>query len=53
MRVADHSLGCGNGSEDNRRGWKTIFMGPTDETIRLRIGGTEHEIHLSKKRHRV
>jgi Lsr2 len=28
-------------------------MGLTDEPIRLRIGGTEYEIDLSKKRHRV
>jgi hypothetical protein len=27
--------------------------GPADVTIRLRIGGTEYELDLSKKRHRV
>jgi hypothetical protein len=34
-------------------GLEDDLYGPGDETIRLRIGGTEYEIHLSEKRHRV
>jgi hypothetical protein len=34
-------------------GLKGDLDGPADVTIRLRIGGTEYELDLSKKRHRV
>lgn len=34
-------------------GLEDDLYGPADKTIRLRIGGTEYEIDLSEKRHRV